>query len=642
MGDSLYSELAWLPGPPADFYERCRALADVEGAGQTLQALASHSLDMNQLHRLAKTIRSLQSTGRSLTPLTPFKLGILSNSTTDFVVPSLIASAARHGISLECVVADFDQAMQDAINPESAIHRAKPDAVLIAIDYRGLPLRTTPGEPDAAQTTVDAVMNHLANIRAGIRNHGNSICIFQTLAAPPESIFGSLERCLPGTMRNLIDAVNREIAESVHGTEDLVLDVAAIAETVGLGEWHCPRRWNMGKLPFSDTYLPLYADHLSRIVSALRGKSRRCLILDLDNTLWGGIIGDDGLEGIKIAQGDATGEAYLAVQRMALSLRDRGVVLAVSSKNEDDIARSPFRKHPEMLLREDHFAVFQANWNDKATNIKAIAEELALGLESMVFLDDNPVERGLVREMLPQVAVPELPADPALYARTLAAAGYFEAVLFSKEDAKRADYYQDNARRVALQRQAGDLEAYLASLDMEITFQPFDETGRARITQLINKSNQYNLTTRRYSEADTAAAEQDPGCYTLQVRLKDTFGDNGMISVVICRTVSDRVWDIDTWLMSCRVIGRRVENMVLQEMLNAARERGVQLITGKFIPTDRNKLVIDHYSKLGFTKVDEKSDGTTAWSLDVKTAQVRGAPMRVKRMGSDQLAVVRD
>ena len=225
-------------------------------------------------------------------------------------------------------------------------------------------------------------------------------------------------------------------------------------------------------------------------------------------------------------------------------LRDRGVVLAVSSKNTDEIARQPFHKHPEMLLREEHIAVFQANWNDKATNIKAIAKELSLGLDAMVLLDDNPVERGLVRQLLPQVAVPELPDDPALFARTLLAAGYFEAIAFSGEDRQRAEFYQNNSRHVELQKQAGDVDAYLASLNMQMTLQPFDDTGRARIAQLINKSNQFNLTTRRYT-AEVAATQNDPQAFTLQVRLADAFGDNGMISVIICRRECD-AWAIDT------------------------------------------------------------------------------------------------
>jgi FkbH-like protein len=345
------------------------------------------------------------------------------------------------------------------------------------------------------------------------------------------------------------------------------------------------------------------------------------------------VIGDDGLEGIKIAQGDATGEAHLAVQRMALDLRSRGIVLAVSSKNTDEVARTPFEQHPEMLLKLDHIAVFQANWNDKATNIQAIAEELSLGLDAMVFLDDNPVERGLVRKLLPQVAVPELPEDPAYYVRTLAAGGYFEAVTFATEDLKRAGFYQDNAKRANLQKQVGGVDAYLASLDMTITFQPFDATGRARIVQLINKSNQYNLTTRRYTDPEVLAAENDPEVFTLQVRLADIFGDNGMISVIVCRPSVDEAWDIDTWLMSCRVLGRKVEHMVLREMLEHARAAGIRKLTGTYRPTDRNKLVVDHYAKLGFTKIAEDETGLTQWELLVDGAEPDSAPMKVVSQG---------
>ena len=303
------------------------------------------------------------------------------------------------------------------------------------------------------------------------------------------------------------------------------------------------------------------------------------------------------------------------------------------SKNTDEVARAPFEKHPEMLLKLDHIAVFQANWNDKATNIQAIAEELSLGLDAMVFLDDNPVERGLVRKLLPQVAVPELPEEPAYYARTLAAAGYFEAVAFAAEDLKRADFYQDNAKRASLQKQVGGVDAYLASLDMTITFQPFDATGRARIVQLINKSNQYNLTTRRYTDPEVAEAENDPEVFTLQVRLADIFGDNGMISVVICRPGEAGVWEIDTWLMSCRVLGRKVEHMVLREILKHARAGGVHKLTGTYRPTDRNKLVIDHYAKLGFTKVGEEESGVTRWELSVEGADPEIAPMKVVSQG---------
>ncbi len=248
---------------------------------------------------------------------------------------------------------------------------------------------------------MQGAIGYLQTLRNGIKTNSNAVCIFQTFAAPVETLFGSLDRALPGTLRSLVDSINRELAEYVLGSGDALLDVAGLAETVGLADWHNTQLWNMAKFSFSDELIPLYADHVARTVAAIRGKSRKVLILDLDNTVWGGVIGDDGLEGIKVAQGDATGEAHLAVQRLALDLRQRGVVLAVSSKNTDELARLPFEQHPEMLLKLNDIAVFQANWNDKATNIQAIAEELSLGLDALVFLDDNPVERGLVRRTAP-------------------------------------------------------------------------------------------------------------------------------------------------------------------------------------------------------------------------------------------------
>jgi len=630
----LYAELQWLVRAPKDFSERLKAAGSSEGPlGLELRALAAPALDLNQLTKLAKTIVKARKDGKSLDPLAPFRLAVLSNSTIDLVVPVLVASAARHGIALEVIQPSYDQVAQEALTPDSQVNRSKPDAVLFALDYRALPLKLSLGDPEASAATVQGAIGYLQALGNGIKANSNAVCIFQTFAPPPELLFGSLDRALPGTLRSLLDSINRELAEYVLSSGAVLLDVAGLAETVGLADWHDPQLWNLGKFSFSDELIPLYGDHVARTVAALRGKTGKVLVLDLDNTVWGGVIGDDGLEGIKVAQGDARGEAHLAVQRLALNLRQRGIVLAVSSKNTDAVAREPFEKHPEMLLKLEHIAVFQANWNDKATNIQAIAEELSLGLDSMVFLDDNPVERGLVRKLLPQVAVPELPEDPAWYARTLAAGGYFEAVTFAGEDLKRAGFYQDNARRANLQKQAGGVDAYLASLEMTITFQPFDATGRARIVQLINKSNQYNLTTRRYTDPEVAEAENDPAVFTLQVRLADMFGDNGMISVLICRPGEARVWEIDTWLMSCRVLGRKVENMVLREILLHAREAGIEKLAGVYRPTDRNKLVVDHYARLGFSKVSEEESGLTRWELLVDGAEPESAPMKVESQG---------
>ncbi len=631
----LFAELRWLPRPPEDFDTRLRALAPTASAvGGQLQFLASHALDDTRLDRIARFVAKARAGGNSLAPLTPYSLGIVSNSTTDFLSAAIAGTAPRFGLAVECVRGLYDQALQESMDPASTINSARPKAVLIALDWRGLGLRAAGAESGDVEQVIEAARARLAAIRNGFHENAGAVCIVQTVAPPPERVFGSLDRSVAGSLASIIDGVNRAIAADVGASSDVLFDVASLAETVGLSTWHSPAQWNLAKLPFASELLPLYADHVGRLLASMSGRSRRCLVLDLDNTLWGGVIGDDGLAGIQLAQGDAVGEAYLELQQYVLSLRDRGVVLAVSSKNDDAVARQPFREHPEMRLKESHIAVFQANWNDKATNISAIAGELSLGLPSLVFLDDNPFERQLVRRALPEVAVPELPEDPALYARTLSAAGYFELTKLSKEDLGRASFYEGNARRAELQKTVGNVDEYLASLQMEIVFQPFDEKGRARIAQLINKSNQFNLTTRRYTETDVDAMIVDRAYFTLQVRLIDTFGDNGMISVIICRGVGGDVWDIDTWLMSCRVLGRKVEQMVLRELLTHAAASGASALAGRFIPTGRNGLVEDHYAKLGFELTQRDDDGTTAWRLPVGGTVVAPAPMRVTRLGA--------
>jgi FkbH-like protein len=398
---------------------------------------------------------------------------------------------------------------------------------------------------------------------------------------------------------------------------------------VGLERWSEARHWHASKLTIAPDFIPLYADVVLRTVAAIYGKSRKCLVLDLDNTLWGGVIGDDGLAGIKLGQGSPTGEAFLAIQQLAKQLRSRGVILAVCSKNEEDAARSPFQSHPDMLLAESDIAVFQANWTDKASNLRAIAATLNIGIDALVFLDDNPAERMQVRRELPMVAVPELPEDPALYPQILAAAGYFETVSFSVEDKNRAEYYRSNAQRAEILNKTGDMQSYLRSLDMICEINPVDAMSRARSSQLINKSNQFNLTTRRYSEGEIEALETDVGAHLIQVRLTDKFGDNGIISVIIARNAEDG-WAIDTWLMSCRVLGRRVEEAVLGHLATAARAAGAKTLSGAYIPSPKNRMVADHYQKLGFAPTGAAEDGTTSWSLDLETYAAPELPMTVK------------
>jgi FkbH-like protein len=621
------SNLPWLPTAPDNFRKLCRELENKSADwARDLRSLSQCALNESQLTTLARTLGNLRKKlDGSIPGLHTFKLGLVSNATTKLLVPSIIASALRYGINLSVVEAEYNQVMQAATESDSKVVAAEPNAILVALDHRGYE-----GLQFGVKGSVTSATAYFNELRGGFRQRFKGTLFFQTVPCPPENLFGSLDVKLGQTQRGRIDEFNREMVAILRDSSDVIFDVAGLAQNLGGQNWFDSVQWHLAKLPFAQRFVPIYADYCARIIGALVGKSRKCLVLDLDNTLWGGVIGDDGLDNIVLGQGSAQGEAFLSVQRLALDLRDRGILLAVSSKNEDRIARSVFKEHPEMLLREEHISVFQANWSDKATNLEVIAQTLNLGIDSLVLLDDNPAERRQVRQALPQVAVPEIGDDPALYPRYVLAGGYFEAVAFLEEDRQRAEQYQANAKRTSLQSQARDLSSYLKSLEMVMTIGPFDSLGRGRITQLINKSNQFNLTSRRYTEADVELVGKDPNALTFQVRLADCFGDNGMISVIIAREDSD-AWTIDTWLMSCRVLGREVERAVLNELVAKIRDAGGKSIVGVYRPTDRNELVKEHYRKLGFEFVKTDSDGCTIWSLNTTTYQTAEIPMLVVR-----------
>ena len=363
---------------------------------------------------------------------------------------------------------------------------------------------------------------------------------------------------------------------------------------------------------------PTYGDLVGRIIAARQGRSYKCLVLDLDNTLWGGVIGDDGLDGIVLGQGSAMGEGFTAVQEYARELARRGVILAVSSKNDEANAWEPFDKHPEMTLRRSDIASFRANWQDKASNIRAIAVDLNIGLDSVVFLDDNPFERNLVREELPMVAVPEVPDDdPALVPAVLADAGYFESLGITAEDLERTAQYQKNRAREELRASVTDMDGYLRALQMRMVWNRFDSVGQSRVVQLINKTNQFNLTTRRHTDADVAAIMADPRAFGLQIRLLDRFGDNGIIAIVIGRMTEPGTVTIDTWLMSCRVLGRGVERTTLNLVAAQAYALGAGRLVGEYVPTKKNGMVREHYLKLGFTPLATQADGSSTAVLDL-------------------------
>lgn len=615
------TDLPWLPNAPDNFRTKCKEMTN----GEDARFLASHRLDLTQLGQLSREMKRLDT----LAPLIPFNLAVLSSATVDFFLPSIVATGARHGFAMNMFGSPYGQVIQQALAPDSEFNQFSADAVLLYLDHRFFSLPQEIGNDVLMREAVEAALQQVSSLRNALRQTGATL-IVTTMAAPPLTLFGHLDARVSGTGRSFTEAYNAALLFSLEGTPDILLDVASLAETIGLSVWHNAPQWLLAKIPFNMECVPLFADHVIRIVTSLRGKSHKCLVLDLDNTIWGGVIGDDGLNGIEIGYGSAIGEAHLELQRTALALRQRGIVLAISSKNNDEIARKPFREHPDMLLREEHIAVFQVNWDDKASNLIAIAKALNISVDAIVFLDDNPAERELVRQRLPRVAVPELPRDPALFSQTLIYSGYFEALTFTDEDRQRASQYQANFIRSHLEEISVDLSSYLQSLQMVIYFSAFETISRSRIAQLINKSNQYNLTTRRYTESEVETMLTDPTLFTLQVRLTDKFGDNGMISVVICRQVN-QVWLIDTWLMSCRVLKRSVELAVLNEIMSSANARGINEVLGLYKPTDKNELVRNHYAELGFAHIGTGESGATEWSHGVANYQPHELPMEVIR-----------
>jgi HAD superfamily phosphatase (TIGR01681 family) len=416
-------DLPWLQPAPQDFSDRVRALPSMDGElGQRLQQLATFHLSYPQALSFARVLGKVKKEGRDLAPLAPLKLAVAASTTFDFVTDQFPAAAARHGVALEVVRADYDVVVQEAFDPASKVNTSGADVVLIAVDHRWLGLHLAVAD---AANQVDGATSRILEVARMFKSYGGAVPILPLLATPVESLFGSFDRRVAGTLASKIAAVNQAILDFAREEGAYVLDVDAIARSVGVVEWFDPVVFNAQKQPFAATFNGLYADRLGAILGAIRGKARKCLVLDLDNTLWGGAIGDEGLGGIVLGQGSAAGEAFLSVQRVAKALKERGVILAVSSKNNDETARSAFREHTEMLLQEKDIAVFQANWTDKSSNLEAIAATLNIGIDALVLLDDNPAERAQTRAALPMVAIPELPADPAYFAQTLLAAGYF-------------------------------------------------------------------------------------------------------------------------------------------------------------------------------------------------------------------------
>ncbi|MDX2236229.1 MAG: HAD-IIIC family phosphatase [Hyphomonadaceae bacterium] len=560
-----------------------------------------------------KTLRRLRSESVALADAKT-RIAVLGAVTTTRLTALIDLFLFGRGVEAEIYEAPFGLLRQQILDPESDLYAFKPDFVFLAAIRRDLGPGPAPGaRPEEVEAHIADTAAEWLELHRIVHDRLGCQVIQNTFETPPLRAYGHLEGRFAAAPAQIVQRVNLALAQQAQPYVALH-DVDALAANAGRWSWGDDRFFHIAKLPCAPEHLPAYAHSVASIIAARLGRSRKCLVLDLDNTLWGGVIGDDGLAGIALGQGDAVGEAYVAFQHYVKALRSRGVILAVCSKNEDAAAREPFEKHPDMVLRLSDIACFVANWNDKAANLRAIAAELNIGLDALVFADDNPAERKIVRDLAPQVAVPELPVDPADYARTLDLHAYFEPAALSAEDFQRTEMYQANAARRVSETSGGDIETYLRSLEMRAWIGPIGAMELDRSVQLIGKSNQFNLTTRRRSVSEVAAMAGDPGWITRAIKLSDRFGDNGLISVLLAKIEGDRL-DIDTWLMSCRVLKRGVEQLALNDLAAAARARGLRAIQGEYIPTAKNALVKDHYAQLGFEKIGEDADGRTRWSL---------------------------
>jgi len=589
-------------------------------------ALANTQLDFVQLNRVDRMLARRFGTNPPAGLATvPVRLAVVGSSTLGHLFPAIRLAGLRRGLWVTIYEGEYGQYVHELADPASDLYDFKPTAVLIALDAyhatRGLGASSSLAEADQA---VDEMIDTLAGCWRSAR-HAKIDIIQQTILPSLPAVLGANEHRLPGSRARMVRKLNNRLREAADAEGVDLLAVDTVAADKGIRTWHDPTLWLRAKQDVSPLVSPTYGDLVGRLLAARQGRSFKCLVLDLDNTLWGGVIGDDGLDGIVIGQGSAMGEAFLDLQSYALALAKRGIILAVCSKNDEDNALAPFERHPDMLLRRSDIACFVANWDDKPSNIRRISQELNIGVDSIVFVDDNPFERNLVRAELPMVAVPEISEDPAFVVQAIADAGYFEGVTVTEEDRERTEQYQANAQRAKLHEQATDLSSYLASLEMQLSWKHFDDLGLSRITQLINKTNQFNLTTRRYSEEQVRALIGDANAVTLQLRLRDRFGDNGIIGILIGKLDGEDLV-IDTWLMSCRVLKRRVEEASLLLLAEAARAKGAKRLIGDYIPTAKNGMVKDHYPRLGFGELESDAGGTR-WAVALDDVRVEDVPM---------------
>lgn len=573
--------------------------------------------------------RSLRRRLSESPDLVPLRVAVLGGSTTQEVVDLFELRLLADGFRPTFYQSEYGRYYEDAVHDSAALVAFRPDVVYLHTTVQNVQGFPPPGATlQELHSAVEAEYARFAQIWDALDERLNAIVIQNNFELPSYTVLGNLDATLSGGRARFVNLLNERFARAALERPRLVLqDIQTIAARVGIDHWSAPERWFSYKLATTPVGSDALARSLTSLVRAVYGRTRKVLVLDLDNTLWGGVIGDDGPNGIRIGRETPLAEAYTGFQQYCLELRSRGVLLAVCSKNDEAIARQGF-SHPDSVLNLEHFASFRANWEPKHENILAIAAELNLSPESFVFVDDNPAEREIVRAQIPGIAVPEIGADVARYPEVLERARYFETLTLSSEDLARAALYQQNTQRAAHAQRFANYGEYLDSLEMSAEIASFRPVYLDRITQLTNKTNQFNLTTRRYTRAEIDAVLRDPAALSLYGRLRDRFGDHGLVSVVLGHRTGDAL-EIDLWLMSCRVLKRDLELAMLDALVAYARPLGIAELRGRYLPTPKNALVRDHYDTLGFTRTAEDPSGAREYVLPLAGYTPRNTHIRI-------------
>ncbi|MBR7031353.1 MAG: HAD family hydrolase, partial [Prevotella sp.] len=536
------------------------------------------------------------------------KIALLGDTATQLLVTAIKGEAVDRGINLDLYEGEYSQVERQLMDPTSELYEFDADIIIVFQSTHKL------GEYHSSLPMENQVLlaeERLSFITSLCENpsFANKKLIYFNYPEIEDTVFGSYANKVESSFSYQVRKLNFELMNLARQYPNLfICDIAGLQNLFGRQFMFAPNVYMTTEMVLSVNALPYVASRVVDIIAAIKGQFKKCLILDLDNTVWGGVIGDDGLEGIELGHGLGIGKAFTEFQMWIKKLKQRGIIICVVSKNNEETAKEPFEKHPDMILKLDDIAVFQANWETKVDNIRTIQGILNIGFDSMVFLDDNPFERNMVRENIPGITVPELPEDPAMYLEYLYSLNLFETASYSNADKDRTKQYQVEAKRVSLSKTFTNEADFLKSLDMVSTVSGFTKFNTPRVAQLSQRSNQFNLRTIRYTEADIESMAQDPNVIDLSFTLEDKFGDNGLIAVIIMKKLDEETLFVDTWFMSCRVLKRGMENFTLNTMVERARLAGYKYIIGEYIPTPKNKMVEQHYPNLGFSKIESESN----------------------------------